>query len=232
MKSGNPEIEIENLTVKAGKTAILDNISLTINKGEFLTLLGKNGSGKTTLIKAVLGLSKISGGCIRAAGEELKGPAIRRIRLKTGYVPQYFSSENDFPITAGDVIGMGKNMQKALLAAEEMKLGNIFNRPFGKLSGGEKQKVLLAMALSREPEILLLDEPNLNLDIRAYKDFMALVEKLKQRLKLTVVYVTHLTGHIPKSSLRVAVMKEGKIIMDGPKNIILKNRNIEEIIYG
>jgi ABC-type Mn2+/Zn2+ transport system ATPase subunit len=232
MKAKSPEIEIQNLTVKAGKKVILDNISLTVEKGEFLTLLGKNGSGKTTLIKTILGLIKTSGGSIKAAGEELKGPSIRKIRLKTGYVPQYFSSENDFPITAGDVIAMGKNTEKALFMAREMKIENIFSQPFGKLSGGEKQKVLLAMALSREPEILLMDEPNLNLDIRAYRDFLAFVEKLKRRLGLTIIYVTHLTGHIPKSCLRVAVMKEGRIIMDGPKNKILKNRNIEEIIYG
>lgn len=216
----------------AGKAAILDNVSLTIEKGGFLTLLGKNGSGKTTLLKTILGIIKPSGGTVAVGGETLSGSVIRSTRLKTGYVPQYFSAENDFPISAGDVIAMGKDKKHAAIWAAKMKLEKILNKPFGKLSGGEKQKVLLACALSREPEILLLDEPNLNLDIRAYRDFMELVEKMKKELNLTVVYVTHLTGHIPKSCTRIAVLRDGKIIMDGLKGKILKAKNIEEIIYG
>jgi iron complex transport system ATP-binding protein len=226
------EIEIKNLTIKAGKTAILNNLSLKVKKGEFITLLGRNGSGKTTVLKSILGITKPASGSVEIAGTALTGAAIRAMRLKTGYVPQYFSSENDFPITSGDVIAMGKNRKQAAIWAREMKLENTVDRPFGSLSGGEKQKVMLAMALSREPELLLLDEPNLNLDISAYRNFIALVEKLKSRLNLTVIYVTHLTGHIPKSCLRIVVMKDGEIIMDGPKNKILKNKNIERIIYG
>ena len=226
------EIGIENLVVKAGKTTILDGLSLMVKKGEFITLLGRNGSGKTTVLKSILGIIKPHSGCVKIAGTALAGPAVREMRLKAGYVPQYFSSENDFPITALDVIAMGKNTAQAIKWAGEMRLKDIIHRPFGALSGGEKQKVVLAMALSREPEILLLDEPNLNLDMKAYGDFMGLVEKMKASLNLTVILATHLAGHIPQSCKRIVAIKGGCIVMDGPKGGILKKKNIEEIIYG
>ncbi len=226
------EIEIKNLFVKAGKTTILNGLFLKVKKGEFITLLGRNGSGKTTVFKSILGIIKPFSGSVIISGTAMTGAAVRAMRLKTGYVPQYFSSENDFPITALDVIAMGKNKKQAIKWAGEMKLGAVVHKPFGALSGGEKQKVLLAMALSREPEILLLDEPNLNLDMKAYGDFMALVEKMKASLNLTVIHATHLAGHIPKSCKRIVVVKGGRIIMDGPKDTILKTKNSGEIIYG
>jgi ABC-type Mn2+/Zn2+ transport system ATPase subunit len=210
----------------------LNDLSLKVRKGEFITLLGRNGSGKTTVFKSILGIIKPFSGSVIIAGTALTGAAVRAMRLKTGYVPQYFLSENDFPITALDVIAMGKNKKQALKWAGEMKLGTMVHKPFGALSGGEKQKTLLAMALSREPEILLLDEPNLNLDMRAYGDFMELVGKMKASLNLTVIHATHLAGHIPKSCKRIVVVKDGRIIMDGPKAGILKNKNNGELIYG
>ncbi|MEI7542155.1 MAG: ABC transporter ATP-binding protein [bacterium] len=231
MKVKKQEIVLKNVSVKIGKTLILNDISLTINKGEFITLLGKNGSGKTTLLKTILGINKYFLGSIIVGGVSIKDGHVRNVRLKTGYVPQFFSAENNFPITAGDVIAMGKNKKQAEVWARNMEIINIIDKPFGKLSGGEKQKVMLAMALSREPEILLLDEPNLNLDIRAYKNFIELVEKLQQQLKLTVIYVTHLTGHIPKSCSRIVVIKDGEIYRDGPKRNILNNDKLEELIY-
>lgn len=226
------EIEFDNLTFMAGKLAIIAGASMKVKKGEFVTLLGKNGSGKTTLLKLILGINKPFSGKVSIAGVPLKGSTIQKTRLKTGYVPQYFSSENDFPVNAGDVIAMGKNKKQAAIWAQKMNLEKIIHRPFGKLSGGEKQKVLLACALSREPELLLLDEPNMNLDIKAYKDFMGLVEKMKAELNLTVIFVTHHIAHIPKSCTRIAVMKDGKIIMDKAKAKILKTKNLEHIIYG
>lgn len=232
MKVKEQKIVLKNVSVKAGKTLILNDISLIINKGEFITLLGKNGSGKTTLLKTILGINKHFSGSVIVGGANTKGELMKNVRLISGYVPQFFSAENNFPITAGDVIAMGKNIKQAQVWAQNMEIENIIDKPFGKLSGGEKQKVMLAMALSREPEILLLDEPNLNLDTRAYKNFIELVEKLQQKLKLTVVYVTHLTGHIPKNCSRIVVMKDGKIYRDGPKKYILNNKKLEELIYG
>lgn len=232
MKSLIPVLELKAVTVAAQKGNILEKLSLKIKKGEFLTILGPNGSGKTTLIKTILGLNKLKHGTINYLNENLKDGVLKEFRSKTGYVPQYLSFDNNFPATAGDVISMGYDNKRAIKWAAEMGISHFLHKKFSQLSGGEKQKVLLSMALSREPQILILDEPDLNLDIKAQKKFNILIEKIWKKTGMVVIYVTHFLNRIPKCSTSIAVVKNGKIILHGYPNVIMKKKNIEELIYG
>jgi ABC-type Mn2+/Zn2+ transport system ATPase subunit len=225
-------VKLAKATVKAGSRKILDSADFTAGYGDFIAVLGPNGAGKTTLLKTILGFLKISSGSAGALGREITGGNVSEIRRQAGYVPQSISVDRFFPILAGGVLRLGAGPDAALEAAEELKITGLLDRPFGLLSGGEKQKVLLAMALARKPKLLLLDEPNLNLDMRAYRDFLSLVDKIHLKHKLTVIFVTHLISQIPQSCRRVVAMKNGRVAFEAPAKSLLKKKNAEELIYG
>jgi ABC-type Mn2+/Zn2+ transport system ATPase subunit len=212
---------------------ILHNINLHIQRGEFITILGPSGSGKTTLLKSLLGFYIPQSGEISMAGYRVTGRNLKLIRGKTGYMPQSFESARTFPILARDVIAIGtKKGADPSAAVKELGIEKLLNKHFGSLSGGEKQKVMLAMMLARNPGIMLLDEPNLNLDMRSYSEFLKLVEKVHLKYGHTVIFVTHLISHIPGSCKRIAVMKQGRIIHDGPKSGVIKRKDMTEFLYG
>jgi zinc/manganese transport system ATP-binding protein len=227
-----PAIELSGARFKAGSREILKGINLKVNYGDFTAILGPNGSGKTTLLRTIMGFNRVSSGRVKVLGRELNNANIGEIRRKTGYVPQSLNIDRHFPILARDVIRFGAGDAAADEAAKELKITGILDRPFGLISGGEKQKVLLAMALSRRPELLLMDEPNLNLDMYAYRDFLSSVDRIHAKHGLTVVFVTHLISQIPSSCKRVVAVKEGRVAFESAAKGILKKKNHLELIYG
>lgn len=208
----------------------MHNINLRINIEDFVILLGPNGSGKTTLIKTCLGMIKISSGKISFFGN---GNGFNTIRRVCGYVPQRMDVDRYFPVIAEQVINFGNPEKKFLNhLIEEFKIKNTIKKPFGVLSGGERQKILLTMALAGKPEILFLDEPNLNLDVAAYRDFFKCVEKAKKEFKLTLIMVTHLINNIPEQANRICVLKDGKMLFDDKPQKILRKKELVDLIYG
>jgi ABC-type Mn2+/Zn2+ transport system ATPase subunit len=224
--------EISNAFIKAGQKIILENISLKIKPGEFTAILGPNGAGKTTLIKALLGFSRLNSGKAKLLGCDTGGTGINKVRSRTAYVPQSVDVDRFFPIKAMDVIMLGSCREAAEETARELKIQSLLSQPFGLLSGGEKQKVLLAMALARKPEILFLDEPNLNLDMKAYRNFLEFTDRLHRKRGLTVVFITHLINQLPASCRRVIVMKNGCIDFESSAKRLLKCKKAPELIYG
>ncbi len=223
-------LNLENVNVFIGKKHILKNIDLKISREDFIILLGPNGSGKTTLLKSCLGISGISSGKIKSFDN---GNGFKKIRKNCGYVPQRLDVDKYFPMISEEIINFG-NPEKSFLEhlITEFKIKNIIKKPFGLLSGGERQKILLTMALAKKPEILFLDEPNLNLDINAYRDFLRCVEKAKKEFKLTIIMVTHLISNMPQNANKIVVLKDGKIIFNEPPRNIMKRKNLIELIYG
>lgn len=223
-------IFFQNVNVKIGQKHILTNVNFKINSGDFILLLGVNGSGKTTLLKSALGFVKITSGFIYFKGEKIK---YERVRNNCGYVPQRLDIDKYFPIMAEDVINFGKP-EKPFFdhLIQKFKIKEVIKKPFGLLSGGERQKVLLTMALVKKPDILFLDEPNLNLDINAYKDFLNCLELVKKEFNPVILMVTHLISVIPKSVNKVFVIKQGKIIYKETPVKIFRKKNIAELIYG
>jgi ABC-type cobalamin/Fe3+-siderophores transport system ATPase subunit len=225
-------INAENVYLKACGKTILKDVTLRVKRGEFVTILGPSGAGKTSLLKVLLGFHKPSSGSVFMAGEKVEGPGIKLVRKRTGYMPQSFEEAKNFPILAGDVVAMSADTEASRDAVRELGINSLMKKSFSSLSGGEKQKVMLAMVLARHPGIMLLDEPNLNLDMKSYCEFLELVEKVHKKYSHTVLFVTHLISHIPVSCKRIVVMKNGCVVHDGTKAGVLRKKDMTEFLYG
>jgi len=190
-------ITLENLCFSYENTPILENVSFTVDKGSINAIIGPNGGGKTTLLKLLLGLLKPSSGSITI---ENKTPF--SMRDKIGYVPQATKVDPYFPISLYEVILLGQVekaflfskypkeiYQKADTLVELLDLQDHKNKSFGALSGGLKQRTLIARALLSDPEFLFLDEPTASIDIENQKKVFSLLEHFKG--KKTILMVTH-----------------------------------------
>lgn len=189
-------IQVRNLSFAYDEGPLLQDVSLEIAKGECVALFGPNGGGKTTFLKLLLGFIKPKTGTI-----SIDGLPPQKRQMKMGYVPQISHLDRQFPITALDVVKMGalspsliqSHQHGSQARAHEMLklvgLSELAGAPFGSLSGGQSQRVLIARALMGKPDYLFLDEATASVDVTAEKHFHELIERLKGTL--TVVMVTH-----------------------------------------
>ncbi len=190
-------IQIENLSFGySSSEEVLRNVSLSIKQGQFVGIIGPNGGGKSTLLKLILGFLQPNRGKISFFGSTSRNLA------KLAYVPQSLQFDKKFPITAKEVVlgGRAKNLngwgrysvqdkEKAYESLDKVGLIGIQDQPFGTLSGGQAQRVLIARALASEPNILLLDEPTASVDSQAESHVLDLIQSLSG--KITILMVTH-----------------------------------------
>ena len=220
-------LKAENLTVGYRGIAVLHGINFSIERGDFLGVMGPNGSGKTTLLKTILGLLKPISGRIESIHTE-------RGHLLFGYVPQRESLDFHFPLTALEVTLMGRfgrigvcrqpqpvDTAYALDCLRQTHMDAFSDRPYRALSGGQKQRVLIARALAAEPEILLLDEPTNGMDMNSERAIMELLSELQKQKQATIVFVTHLLSTIQKYAHRAALITSGGKILIGEKSEIM-----------
>ena len=218
----------------------LRHIDLTVERGEMVALIGPNGSGKTTLIKLVAGVLPPRQGEVLLDGASLKSLSRREIAQRTAVVPQYFHMP--FAFTVGEVVMLGRtSFIRALsgetegdygMARHAMELTGIekfSNRTFNELSGGERQKVILAMALAQEPKLLLLDEPTAHLDINHQVEILELVKGLNRERKVTVVGAMHDLNLAALYFDRLILLKEGAIVTEGSPSAVLTERTIHDV---
>jgi zinc/manganese transport system ATP-binding protein len=214
MDKQDPVIFLEHIEVKLGGRPILQDVSLSINQGEFIVILGPNGAGKTTLIKLLLGLVKPSAGSVR-----LLGQTPRRGLREIGYVPQRRTLDVEMALRACDLVGFGldghrwgiglpshSHKEKIDLALNEVDALHLAEEPVGQLSGGEQQRLLIAQALISDPRLLLLDEPLANLDLAHQQDVVALVDKVCRERGVTVLLVSHDINPLLQYTDRVVFM--------------------------
>jgi zinc transport system ATP-binding protein len=202
-------IDLHNLSFSyPNSPSVLENINLSIEQGEFLGIVGPNGGGKTTLLKLILGLLKPTQGTILIKGlSPIKG------RERIGYVPQFANFSRDYPISVMQAILLGRlgktkrffgysktDYQIAERVMQETYLTDLKHRSLNTLSGGQLQRVLIARALACEPEILILDEPTANIDMRVEEDIFDLLKILNQRLSILVVShdIGFISGYVKK----------------------------------
>jgi len=211
-------IEVEDLTFSYGATPALEGVNLRVEAGEFLGIVGPNAGGKSTLLKLILGLLETQTGRIQVLGR-----CPREATRRVGYVAQYPSFPRDFPITVGQAVLLGRigirarsgwaahlvpgrytkaDRAAAFAALGEVEAADLGRRQIGSLSGGQLQRVLLARALVSDPELLLLDEPTANIDLRLESDIFDLLKRLNDRM--TIVVVSHDVGFISSYVTRVA----------------------------
>ena len=190
-------ISVKDLTFSYGNGPVLEDVSFDIKARDYVYIVGPNGGGKTTLLRLILGLIKSKQGTITVFG---KSPS--KARRLIGYVPQIYQFDTKFPISVIEVVLMGRlnvsnrvgryrpsDHKAAEEALAEMQIGDLGEASFSDLSGGQRQKVLIARALASGPRLLLLDEPTSHVDISAQKELHDFLQHLNQ--KLTVVMVTH-----------------------------------------
>ena len=221
-------IELAQVRVQFGKRVLLEDMSLEIRQGEFITVLGPNGAGKSTLLKLLLGLQKPNAGSIRILGK-----APRRGNRAIGYAPQHRALEADLALRARDVVGFGldgdrwgigfPNRQRTILieqALEEVDALAFADAPVGQLSGGEQQRLLIAQALLTNPRLLLLDEPLANLDITRSQEIVTLISTVCRARGVTVVLVSHDVNPLLPVIDRVLYIANGRGAIGVPEEII------------
>jgi iron complex transport system ATP-binding protein len=217
---------------------ILNDVSLNIENGQLVTIVGPNGSGKTTLVKCMNKIHRPSNGCIVFDELDVMRARPRQIAKKIGYVPQ--SSNDTMSGSVIDYILLGRRqylswkIRSSDLAVimdvmQKLDIVDLANVSFSELSGGQKQKVLVARALAQEPDIFLFDEPTSNLDIKNQLEIMDLAKNIVTELHKTVVMVVHDLNMAAHYSDRVALMSNGRIISYGPPRDILTAENIKQV---
>ena len=231
------KIELKHIDKFYGKNHILKDVNLTIEDGDFMTLLGPSGCGKTTTLRVVSGLEKPQNGTIHMDGKEIVNaaeahfapPSERDLNL-------VFQSYALWPhMTVRENIAFGLNIQKLPKdevdrrikdALGRMQIGQYVDRYPSELSGGQQQRVAIARAIASEPHLLLMDEPLSNLDAKLRVQMRTVIKKLQRRLGITTIYVTHDQEEALAISDRIAVMKEGNIMQVGtPEEIYKKPEN-------
>jgi zinc/manganese transport system ATP-binding protein len=211
-------IELDQATIKLGGRSVLSDTSLKIEEGEFIGVLGPNGAGKTTLMRAILGLVPVNSGTIRVFGE----PPHRGSR-QIGYLPQVRTVLPDLRIRGLDFIASSVNgerwgvpsltssdraMIEKMLAA--VGASELRRRPLAKMSGGERQRLMLAQALLGEPRLLLLDEPLISLDYRYQEAVIELVRRLARERNITVLFSAHELNQLIGALDRVLYLGNGR----------------------
>ena len=213
-------LQIRDLSVSLGGEEILHNVSLTLQQGQFLSLLGPSGDGKSTLLKAVAGLVPVTGGQILLGGRDVTGlPTHRRgaviVFQDLRLFPHMTAAENvAFPLKMRGV-DRRRRLERAEELLERVHLSGCGRRRIATLSGGQQQRVALARALAAEPALLLLDEPFSSLDEDLREDMRRLVLALHREFAVTTVLVTHDQREALAMSDQVAVLLEGEIVQQG-----------------
>lgn len=223
-------IRIKGLSVHLGGRTILHDVNATIRCKETTAIIGPNGAGKTTLLLAIMGLVPYTG-TIEFC--EYK-------RSSIGYVPQKLDIERGTPITVKDFLALSTQRlplwlgdrvtDKSLSLLERVGARHLLNRPLGKLSGGELQRVLLSMALQNDPDILLLDEPVAGVDIAGEELFSELLCDLQSEKELTLVLVSHDLSMVTKHANHVICLNR-TVRCEGRTVEVLTQENLERI-YG
>ncbi|MBU1196450.1 MAG: ABC transporter ATP-binding protein [Proteobacteria bacterium] len=233
-------LSINNLFFGYKNTNILKDISLELHKGEILSIVGPNGTGKTSLLKCITGIHKPDCGTIMINGQDLCKMHRRNRAKSVGYVPQ--NSPSKFPITVFDVVLMGRrpymtwrplneDLKKVAYIIESMNLKEFALRDFDQLSGGQKQKVLLARAVAQDTDYLLLDEPTSSLDLKHQLEVLELLSSLVTENNAAVMLAMHDLNLASRFSHRIVMLNKGQIICSGTPQQVMKTENIRSV-YG
>ncbi len=233
-----PVLEVERASVSFAGRTILDDVSFSVNRGEFTGLIGSNGVGKTTLLRAILGLQRLDGGEIRVNG----APQSKRSG-SLGYVPQKVDLDPDVPMRARDFVALGLDAQrygfsrrtKQQRALVEELLRDVDAQGFadsrvGSLSGGEQQRVLIAHALISQPSLLLLDEPLANLDPKSVQEIVALLHRVAIEHQVAVLLSAHEMNALLPVMDRIVYLTNGRAASGTTDEVI--RSDVLSALYG
>ena len=241
MESSEPYIELDNVSFSYDSNIpVLENVSFVVRKGDYLGIIGPNGGGKTTLIKIILGLLHPTDGTIKLFGKE-RHHFTQKYRI--GYVPQRVTqTDKDFPATVFEVVRTGriarlgffekftKNDIDAVEHAMEISgIARYRDTLIGNLSGGERQRVFIARALAGEPEIIILDEPTVGVDIGAQKTFYEFLSSLNRDHNLTIIFISHDVDVVSQEAKMVLCLNHNLVCHILPQDLL--NEHILKRLY-
>jgi len=241
-------IAVTDVTKSFGSTTALDEVSLTVDRGEMVVLLGRSGSGKSTLLRHLDGLESATSGRVRVLGEEvsaLRGRRLRALRGRVGFIFQQFELVPSLTVLENVLTGAlarirgprlglwGYSRALRLKALGHLDRVGLLDRAYQRtdtLSGGQQQRVAIARALMQDPEILLADEPVASLDPESSETVMALIREIAMDEGLTVVCSLHQVELALGWSDRIVGLRHGRVVLDTPTEGLSKAEVME--IYG
>lgn len=225
----------ENISKKYGKHLALNNVSLSVEKGDVFALLGPNGAGKTTFVKSLLGLVSLTEGKLLLSGKEVSDPTSR---VGVGYLPEKFSFHSYFTVYScveffGKMHGLSKGVlkEKTLEAIEQVGISDLANKKLNQISKGQLQRTGIATLLVADNELLILDEPFSGLDPLAIKELKDIIAKLATDSEKTIFINSHILSEMERICSSLAILNKGQLVVSGKMNELVKDGNLEEYFY-
>lgn len=227
--------KIKDFSVKKGNSIILENVNLHIHCGELTAIIGPNGAGKSTFFKAILGEISHEGSLSFVDEKDKKAR-----KPNIGYVPQFLDFDKTSPVSVKDLFSITysnfpswikyrKSIKKlAVDALKKVEAESLLNKRLGDLSGGEMQRVLLALALTPMPDILLLDEPVSGVDARGMNIFYEVVSKIRKKYDLTIILISHDFEAVKRYADKVVLLDKTIKKQGSPKDVF-SSREFEEL---
>jgi zinc transport system ATP-binding protein len=219
-------LKVQNVSVKIGGDKILKNVNIHVHCGQMVALIGPNGAGKSTLLKALLGEREFDGNIIFSA------PGSRRAKARIGYVPQSPNFDPGDPVSVSDLFACCLSRRPAFLGAsrsdrelileclERVHGEDLIDKRVGTLSGGELQRVLLALALEPMPNILILDEPLSGVDIEGQTGLMDMLDEIRRDFDLSILMTTHDFSMLPRYADRVVLIDHEVKCQGTPEEVL------------
>jgi len=233
-------VTLHDLHVRLGGREILKGVNASLTAGRITALVGLNGSGKTTLLRALVKEVPYTGQVIFRCGHDHTHPTPEHV----GYVPQKLRIETNLPLTVYDLFGLALQRRPLFLGVgrsvrarmkrmlDRVGIGHLLDEPVEKISGGELQRVLLALALDPDPELLLLDEPAAGIDFKDQQPFYDLIGEFNHKYGVTVLMVSHDLSVVSKLAHQVLCLEDGRIQCQGPPREILTGEVLARTFGG
>ncbi|MBY4130837.1 metal ABC transporter ATP-binding protein [Rhodococcus fascians] len=224
-----PAVELRDAGLAFGERTLWQNLDLTVEKGEFVAVLGPNGSGKTSLLKVLLGQNNLTSGTAAIGGNP-----VRRGQSGVGYVPQQRNIDDDLPLRGRDLVGLGwdghkwgmglrgmrQRKETVQRAIDQVDANSFAGAPVGSMSGGEQQRLRIAQALVGDPSVLLCDEPLLSLDLANQSLVSSLIDRRRREHETAVLFVTHEINPILPLVDRVVYIVDGRFRIGTPEDVM------------
>jgi len=234
------KLKVKNVEFGYNSTLVLEGVSMDLDSSEIVGIVGPNGAGKSTLIRCIDRILLPGGGTILLDENDISNMTRMEIAKRMGYVPQ--TTTRVFPATVFDTVLMGRrphlgwksseeDVDKVLEILELLGIMEFAMRDFNEISGGQQQKVLIARALAQEADILLLDEPTSNLDIRHQLEVMEIMTNIVHRKKISAVMAIHDLNLAARYTSRILMLNGGRIFAAGNPESVLTEENIRRA-YG
>jgi len=234
------KLKVKDVKFSYASVPILKDICIELAKSEVLGVVGPNGAGKSTLLRCIDRILTPQEGCIMLDEQDIKKLRMRELAKKIGYIPQ--STSNVFPATVFDTVLMGRrphigwkssdeDIEKVLETLKLLNIEDLAMRDINELSGGQQQKIFIACALTQEPEVLLLDEPTSNLDIRHQLEVLDIIKKIVSERGISVIMAIHDLNLAARYTDRIIIMNGGTIFAAGEPFSVLTTENIK-YAYG